>query len=498
MRKRGSGVLLHITSLPSPYGIGDFGPGAYAFADFLAASKQKYWQILPINPTDPVFDNSPYHSFASLAANPLLISPELLIQEGLLASRDLESLPELPNEKVDFSRVIPLKNKIYELAYDRFKGKACKEDFEEFCEEMASWLEDYAMFVALKSCFQKKVWSEWPSDIKNRESGTIQIYRSELYEEINKAKFFQYVLNKQWLRLKDYCNRNGILIFGDIPIYVVHDSVDVWTHPEIFKLDSEGEPVVVAGVPPDYFSETGQLWGNPLFRWDVLKRTGYGWWIRRLEHNLKLFDVIRIDHFRGFVGYWEIPAKASTAVDGKWVQAQAMDFFEHLDRMFPSLPVVAEDLGTITPDVEEIRRRFGFPGMKVLLFAFGEDNPDHPYLPHTYEKNWVVYTGTHDNNTVRGWFEKEANTEDKRRLFRYLGRHITEQEVHREFIELGMKSLADTFIVPMQDLLGLGEEARMNRPATKKGNWRWRLLPGQLTSLLAENFAELTKASDRA
>jgi 4-alpha-glucanotransferase len=306
------------------------------------------------------------------------------------------------------------------------------------------------------------------------------------------------VFYRQWNRLKDYCNRKGILIFGDIPIYVVHDSVDVWTHPELFKLDPDREPFVVAGVPPDYFSKTGQLWGNPLYRWDVLKRTGYDWWIRRLEHNLKLFDVVRIDHFRGLVGYWEIPARENTAVNGKWVQAEAMDFFDRLNQRFSTLPIVAEDLGTITPDVEEIRERFGFPGMKVLLFAFGEDNPDHPYLPHTYEKNCVVYTGTHDNNTVRDWFKTEAKTKDKRRLFQYLGHQVTEQDVHRAFIEMGMKSEADTFIVPMQDLLGLGAEARMNRPATKRGNWSWRLLPDKLTSLLAENFAELTQISNRA
>jgi 4-alpha-glucanotransferase len=498
MKTRGSGVLLHITSLASPYGIGDLGPAAYAFADFLAASKQKYWQILPVNPTDPVFDNSPYHSFSAFAANPLLISPELMTQEGLLTPEDIESLPEFPKERVDFDRGIPSRKKIFDVAYERFKQKGDIEDFEKYCAEMASWLEDYALFEALKSRFRKKVWSKWPSDIKDRKSGIMEIYRSELHEEIKKAKFLQHVFYRQWNRLKDYCNRKGILIFGDIPIYVVHDSVDVWTHPELFKLDPDREPFVVAGVPPDYFSKTGQLWGNPLYRWDVLKRTGYDWWIRRLEHNLKLFDVVRIDHFRGLVGYWEIPARENTAVNGKWVQAEAMDFFDRLNQRFSTLPIVAEDLGTITPDVEEIRERFGFPGMKVLLFAFGEDNPDHPYLPHTYEKNCVVYTGTHDNNTVRDWFKTEAKTKDKRRLFQYLGHQVTEQDVHRAFIEMGMKSEADTFIVPMQDLLGLGAEARMNRPATKRGNWSWRLLPDKLTSLLAENFAELTQISNRA
>jgi 4-alpha-glucanotransferase len=321
--------------------------------------------------------------------------------------------------------------------------------------------------------------------------------KSDLHEEMTKAKFLQHVFHRQWNRLKDYCNRKGILIFGDIPIYVVYDSVDVWTHPELFKLDSNREPLVVAGVPPDYFSKTGQLWGNPIYRWDELKRTGYEWWMKRLEHNLRLFDLARVDHFRGFVGYWEVPAGEKTAVNGKWVQAEAVDFFGRLNQRFPTLPIVAEDLGTITPDVEEVRERFGFPGMKVLLFAFGDDDPNHFYLPHTYEKNCVAYTGTHDNNTVRGWFTTEATTQDKIRLFRYLGHPVTEQNVHRAFIEMGMKSVADAFIVPMQDFLGLGVEARMNLPGTKRGNWRWRLLPDQLPSDGAEKFAELTELSGR-
>lgn len=498
MKTRGSGILLHITSLASRYGIGDLGPAAYDFADFLAAAKQKYWQILPNNPTDHIFDNSPYHSFSAFAANPLLISPELLIQEGLLELDDLESFAELPEGRVHFDRVIPSKKKIFDLAYERFQQKGNMEDFEKFCADMAYWLDDFTLFVALKSRFRNRVWNEWPPEIRDRKSEAMKIYKSELRKDIKRAKFLQHVFYRQWNSLKGYCNRRGILIFGDIPIYVVHDSVDVWTHPELFKLDPDREPFVVAGVPPDYFSQTGQLWGNPLYRWDVLKQTGYDWWIKRLEHNLKLFDVVRIDHFRGLVGYWEIPAKENTAVNGRWIQAEAMDFFDRLKQRFPTLPIVAEDLGTITPDVEEVRERFGIPGMKVLLFAFGEDNPDHPYLPHTYEKNCVAYTGTHDNNTVRGWFNSEAKTNDKKRLFQYLGHQVTEQDVHLAFIEMGIKSVADTFIVPMQDILGLGAEARMNRPATKRGNWRWRLLPDQMSSLAAEKFAELTDLSDRA
>ena len=498
LRNRGSGVLLHITSLPSDHGIGDLGPEAYAFVDFLAAAKQKYWQILPINPTDPVFDNSPYHSFSAFAANPLLISPDILEQEGFLDLQETGSFTVCPKDRVDFGTVILSKKTLWDFSYERFVQKGDLEDFEIFCEKMAGWLDDHALFLTLKSRFRQKAWSEWPPDIRDRRSGALEFYRSELRAEIKKEKFCQYLFFRQWKRLKGYCKGKGISVIGDIPIYVVHDSVDVWTHPELFKLERDRKPSAVAGVPPDYFSKTGQLWGNPLYRWDVLKQTGYDWWMKRLERNLDMFDVIRIDHFRGFVGYWEIPATEKTAVNGRWVSGEALDFFERLTQRFPALPIVAEDLGTITPDVDAIRKRFHIPGMKILLFAFGEDSPDHPYLPHTFEKNCVVYTGTHDNNTVKGWFRNEAREEDKNRVERYLGHRVLEQGVHWEFVEMGIKSAADTFIAPIQDILGLGEEARMNRPSTKKGNWQWRLTPGQLNSTVAERYARLTMSSSRA
>jgi 4-alpha-glucanotransferase len=496
--QRGSGVLLHITSLPSPYGIGDLGPGAYAFVDFLAASKQRYWQILPLNPTDFSCDNSPYHSFSAFAFNPLLISPEVLIEDGLLDPRDVGSLPFFPKESVDFRTVIPFKTKILSSAFEHFKQSEKKQGYEKFCEENVSWLDDYSLFIALKSRFRKRPWHKWPTEIRERQPTAINAVRSDLTHEIQKAKFIQYVFHKQWTILKSYCQRKGIEIIGDIPIYAVHNSVDVWTHSEMFKLDKDKRPNVVAGVPPDYFSKTGQLWGNPLYRWDVMQQRKYDWWIERIAHNLKLFDWVRIDHFRGFVGYWEIPAKEITAIHGRWIKAPAMDFFKTMKRKFQSLPIVAEDLGIITPDVKKIMDFFAFPGMKVLLFAFVEDNPEHPYLPHTYERNCLVYTGTHDNNTVQGWFKGEAKQEDKKRLFHYIGRTVPEKEIHWEFIRLGGMSIANTLIVPMQDILGLGVEARMNRPATKTGNWRWRFLPEQLTSSLADRFREITKASGRA
>lgn len=489
---------MHLTSLPSSYGVGDLGPAAYEFADFLSSSNQRYWQILPLNPTDPITDHSPYNSFSAFGLNPLLISPHSMVEEGWLDRKDAESSFVFPAAGIDFDRVVRLKRTIFNLAFKRFRETRNRAVFDEFCEENSSWLEDYALFLALKSRFQGKAWTEWPVAARDRHPDTLETMKIELRENLEKAKFFQFIFYHQWIELKKYCNRKGISIFGDLPIYVVHDSVDVWTHPELFELDSNKKPLVVAGVPPDYFSRTGQLWGNPIYRWEVLKETGYDWWIMRMEHNLKLFDLVRIDHFRGLVGYWEVPAGEKTAINGRWVQAPAMDFFDELTRRIPSLPIVAEDLGTITPDVKEVMKHFGFPGMKVLLFAFGEDNPDHPYLPHNYPKNCIVYTGTHDNNTVKGWFENESNIEDRKRLFGYLGRQINKEEVSWEFIKMGELSAANVFISPLQDILGLGEDARMNRPGTKRGNWRWRLRPGQLTALLSERLAELTKRSNRA
>ena len=351
--------------------------------------------------------------------------------------------------------------------------------------------------MAIKTHFRGRVWSEWPVGLRDRYPEAIKSIKKDLHDEIEMHKLLQYVFIQQWLLLKSYCHGKGIHIIGDMPIYVDHDSVDCWTHPDIFKLDKNKRPCAVSGVPPDYFSRTGQLWGNPLYRWDVLKKKGYDWWIRRIENNMKLYDIVRIDHFRGFVGYWEVPAKEKTAVKGKWAKAPALDFFNQLKKRFHRLPMIAEDLGFITPDVEKVIEHFEFPRMKVLLFAFGKNNPMHSYLPHAYEKNCVVYTGTHDNNTVRGWFKREAKHEDKRRVFQYLGRKVSEQEMHWEFIRLAMMSVANMVIIPLQDVLGLGEEARMNRPATSKGNWQWRLLPELLTSSLTAKLLEITESYGR-
>jgi 4-alpha-glucanotransferase len=498
MKRRGSGILLHIISLPSPYGIGDLGPWAYKFADFLAETKQGFWQILPLNPTNPAYGNSPYSSFSAFAANKLLISPELMVQEGLLTKRDLEPLPFFSKGGCGYDAVISYKEELFNRAYERFtKNKTDEYDYERFCLENSDWLGDFSLFVVLKEHFYGKVWNGWQREIRDREPDSLQKAKGQFKNRIDKEKFFQFIFFKQWFSLKNYCNQKGIQFIGDMPLYVNYDSTDVWANPEIFELTEEKKPLVVSGVPPDYFSQTGQLWGNPIYKWNTLRETGYRWWIQRIAHNLNLYDSVRIDHFRGFVAYWEVPAGEKTAINGRWVEAPAEDFFNVLLKRFSYLPIIAEDLGIITPEVREIMRRFKLPGMRVLLFAFGEDPSRHPYAPHNYVEECAVYTGTHDNNTVRGWFEKEATLEEKKRLFRYLGREVTADEVHWEFIRLAMMSVANLAIVPIQDILGLGEEARMNRPATLESNWRWRLLPEQLTPSLARKFREITEIYGR-
>jgi 4-alpha-glucanotransferase len=498
MKRRGSGILLHITSLPSFYGIGDLGPSAYKFVDFLSETKQSFWQILPLTLINEAHGNSPYSSISAFAGNTLLISPQLLVEDSLLSPSDIECPPSFPREKVVYKAVTEYKTGLFRLAYDNFKNRKQKDSrFEKFCKENQYWLDDYVLFVTLKENFSGAVWTEWPEDIRDRKGEVSKKLKGKLKDKIEMEKFLQYVFYKQRHSLRAYCNSRDIQIIGDMPIYVNYDSADVWANPEIFKLDENKKPVFVAGVPPDYFSSTGQLWGNPVYNWEALKKTGYAWWMRLIERNLKLFDIIRLDHFRGLVAYWEVPAGEETAINGRWVEVPVRDFFDKLLRRFPSLPIIAEDLGIITPDVRKIVDLYGFPGMKVLLFAFGDDLATNPYVPHNHVKNCVVYTGTHDNNTAKGWFRKEARPEDKQRLFQYLGREVPEETVHRELIRMAMMSVADLVIIPMQDILGLGEESRMNVPATVDGNWGWRLLPEQLTPSLIASLSELTRIYGR-
>ena len=494
MNNRGSGILLHITSLPSPFGIGDLGPWAYRFADFLSQTKQQYWQILPLTPTDLISGNSPYNSISASAGNTLLISPDMMVASGFLTKEDIAAPPAFQDGRCDYAAVIPYKMSLFHLAYERFKmDKHERNPYEEFCSLQKEWLEDFALFVVIKNHCNGQVWSEWTRGLRDRSPEDLANIKNDCYDEIEREKFLQYLFFKQWFSLKQYCNDRGIKLIGDIPIYVNYDSADVWTHTKIFKLDKVKKPLSVAGVPPDYFSKTGQLWGNPIYRWDVLKTTGFKWWSQRIAHNLQLVDVLRIDHFRGFVAFWEVPSTEKTAVNGEWVKAPAVDFFTSLLKKFPVDSFIAEDLGVITSDVREIMNRFGFQGMRVLLFAFGEDLPTHPYLPHNYIPSCIVYTGTHDNNTARGWFDNETSPQDRQRLSRYLGREVSGEQVPKKLIRLAMMSIANTVITPMQDILGLGEEARMNRPSVTRGNWEWRLLPDQLSPASVSWLREITE-----
>jgi len=499
MKKRGSGILLHITSLPSAYGVGDLGPGAYGFADFLAENRQSYWQILPLSPTTEAYGNSPYSSVSTFAGNTLLLSPDFLVRDGLVPKKEIESKPSFPDGRCDYSGAIAYKERLLARAYQEFvKSGKMRDRFAQFCEDQASWLDTYALFIAIKKRQEGRPWNEWPPELRDRSAGGIEKVRGESAADIEKEKFSQFLFFTQWRALKEYCNRRGVQMMGDMPIYVSYDSADAWANASIFKLDGEKRPFALSGVPPDYFSATGQLWGNPVYNWDALRSTGYAWWIERLSHILTLHDVVRIDHFRGLVAFWEVPAHEKNAVNGQWVRVPVDDFFNALFKRFFNLPIIAEDLGIITADVREAITRLGFPGMKVLLFAFGEDNPMHIYLPHTYQRNFVVYTGTHDNNTARGWFDHEARPEDRERLFRYIGRHVQPEEVNWELIRLAMMSIADISIVPMQDILGLGQEAQMNRPSVARGNWEWRFESAQLTEGIGRRLRSLTETYGRA
>jgi 4-alpha-glucanotransferase len=498
MNTRGSGILLHITSLPSPFGIGDLGPQAYKFAEFLFQAQQSYWQVLPLNPTDQACGNSPYSSISAYAGNTMLISPELLLDAGFLTDEDVAEVPQFPASRCDYSTVIPYKVELLRRAYNRFKVTGIERAaFNDFCVRHRDWLDDYALFVVIKNLNEGKIWNEWAEAFRDRDAKSLKHIKNDCRDEVECEQFLQYLFFKQWLSLKTYCNERGIRIIGDIPIYVNFDSADVWMNTGIFKLDKEKKPLCAAGVPPDYFSATGQLWGNPVYRWEVLAKTKFKWWLQRIAHNLTLIDVLRIDHFRGFVAFWEVPAPEKTAVNGTWVAAPATAFFNALVKKFPSIPLIAEDLGLITDDVREVMKRFGFPGMKVLQFAFGEDLPTHPYLPHNYLRDCVVYTGTHDNNTTRGWFEHEATPEEKVRLSEYLGREISAEEVSISLIQLAMMSAANTAIFPLQDILGLGEDARMNRPSTARGNWEWRCTADQNSTSAREKLLALTRTYGR-
>ncbi|MFQ5340442.1 MAG: 4-alpha-glucanotransferase, partial [Anaerolineae bacterium] len=481
---------LHPTSLPGPFGIGELGQPAYQFVEFLHAGGQRLWQVLPLGPTG--YGDSPYQSFSAFAGNPLLISLDELVKEGALSPSDVADAPRFPAGRVDYGPVIDFKMPILRRSFERFKAHASwaqRGEFTAFCDAHGHWLDDFVLFMAVKDHFDGAAWNTWGTDIATRDADAVSAVARELDDQIEFHRYLQFQFFRQWLALKRYANQQGIRIIGDIPIFVAYDSAETWSNPDLFYFDEAGKPTVVAGVPPDYFSPTGQLWGNPLYRWDVMAETGYTWWIERFRAALGLFDIVRVDHFRGFEAYWEVPATEKTAVKGRWVKGPGADLFHVVEQALGKLPIIAEDLGVITPEVEEIRNAFGFPGMKVLQFAFDSDATNE-FLPHNYERNCVVYTGTHDNDTTCGWFESRPAKEQDF-VLKYLGSDGS--EIHWDFIRLAFSSVADAAIVPLQDVFGLGNEARMNFPSRASGNWTWRYTPDMLTDDIAARLHTLAE-----
>jgi 4-alpha-glucanotransferase len=491
LRKRASGILMYITSLPSKYGIGDFGPAAYEFADFLKDAGQSFWQILPLNYTTAKTGYSPYNCASAFAGNPLLISPDLLYRDGLLRKDQIRPVSVFPQTAVDYARASSYKSRLLSLAFERFTAlrgsghgsRATGHDFQKFCENNKFWLENFATFVAIsRPSSLVPLLPQGQACPRESVDGSGHEARAKGHD-FERECFLQYVFYKQYFDLKSYCRQRGIKVIGDIPIYVAYDSADVWAHPEVFKLDRAKKPKYVAGVPPDYFSRTGQLWRNPVYNWKYLEDTDFAWWMDRIRYNLRLYDLVRIDHFRGLCAYWQVPAGSKTAIGGRWVKAPKDKFFAALFKQIPSAQIFAEDLGHITADVREIMDKYNIPGTRVLQFGFAcpersrRDGGTHsnPHHPANISGNCLVYTGTHDNNTARGWFRNDATEDQKRRLSDYCGRRISAENVHWEMIRLAMESAARVAIIPMQDVLGLGAEARMNHPARAKGNWLWRL-----------------------
>jgi 4-alpha-glucanotransferase len=472
--KRSAGILLHITSLPSPFGIGDLGSHAYQFADFLNRAGQKYWQILPLTPIDGTQSYSPYSSVSAMAGNVLLVSPERLYEEGYLVKGDLAELKSTAADRVNYQKAIQAKMKLFTRAYKNSKSQK-KAAFEAFCDREAYWLDDFALFMALKSSHKNSPWYEWSDNYKLRNLKSLLKFSSESQAEINFIKWLQFIFFDQWKDLKRYCNDLNIKILGDLPFYVSYDSVDVWSRQEIFKLNKNGSMAWVAGVPPDYFNEDGQLWGMPVYRWEILKDQGYDWWLKRIRKNMELVDLLRLDHFRAFADYWEVPAKEKTAVRGEWKLGPGEHFFNVLKQEFGKLPFIAEDLGDISDAVHKLRIAFKLPGMKVLQFAFGDEMAKSDHIPHNFNTNFFVYTGTHDNNTTVGWYRKELKEKIREQIQRYIGVAVNDKNIHEELIRMAYASVAKTAIIPMQDVLGLDEKSRMNVPASTTKNWQWRL-----------------------
>jgi 4-alpha-glucanotransferase len=497
-----SGILLHPTSLPGRFGIGELGPEAFRFLDFLAAAQQQLWQVLPLGPTG--YGDSPYQCFSAFAGNPLLVSLDRLVEEGLLGAKDVEGA-SFPATEVDYGAVMDFKLPRLETAYERARLKPeVMARFEAFCREKSAWLDDYALFMAVKEAHDNVAWTHWEPDIRARRPAALKRWRKERAEAVRARQFAQFLFFGQWGAVKHAARERGIQIMGDIPIFVAHDSADVWASPQLFRLKDDGRPEVVAGVPPDYFSATGQLWGNPLYRWDEMARRSYGWWLDRFRATFELVDRVRLDHFRGFEAYWEVPAGEKTAIHGKWVKGPGAALFEALRAGLGELPIVAENLGVITPEVEALREQFGFPGMAILQFAWGSDPQGSTFLPHNYPRHIVVYTGTHDNDTTVGWWTagvgdstRSAEEVERERDFARRYMNTDGREIHWDFIRTLLASVAEVAIVPLQDVLGKGSEARMNLPGRPGGNWRWRFKADEITPAVQQRLLLYTETYGR-
>lgn len=495
--KRASGIILHPTSLPGPYGIGDLGPAAHTFVDLLRDSGCSVWQVMPLGPTG--YGDSPYQCFSAFAGNPLLVSPDLLVEEGLLSPPELEDLPAFEPESVDYSIAIDAKMGLLELAWEHFQEEATdwqQSRFERFLisKTTKGWLTDYTLFRALKDAHDGAEWVKWDPALRDRAPEALAQARETYAPQTRKQAFFQWLFFEQWASLRRYANQNGIQILGDVPIFVAHDSADAWANPAEFYLDPTGRPTVVAGVPPDYFSPTGQLWGNPLYRWEKMQEDDFSWWIERLEGAFQLYDWVRLDHFRGFQAYWEVPGGDETAMNGRWVEAPGEAFFEAVQKALGDKVIIAEDLGLITPEVNALRAAAGFPGMKILQFAFGDD-ASNEYLPHNVEPQSVIYTGTHDNDTTLGWYEK-ASDKERDRVRRYLG--VDGGDICWDMIRSALASVSQVALFPMQDILQVGSEGRMNTPGKSTGNWSWRFRLEQVTEATVCRLMEWNQLYGRA
>lgn len=508
---RSSGLICHPSSLPGRFGIGDLGPQAYRFVDVLARTGQTLWQVLPLGPTG--YGDSPYMCLSAFGGNPLLISPDDLARDGLLRYSEIANPPVFNRRRVQYGRVQDYKTGLLEQAYARFENgpdKTLREEYERFCEEQKAWLDEYALFKALKEAHQQRSWSDWDPAVARRDADALDEWRERLRDRIDFQKFLQWIFFRQWDGLKRYANEKGVQIIGDIPIYVAYDSADVWANQHLFRLDEEGRPLAVAGVPPDYFSATGQRWGNPIYRWAEMKKSGYRWWVERFRMEFTKCDILRLDHFRGFEAFWEIPASEATAVNGRWVKGPGADLFHvvrgGLNEAGITMRIIAEDLGVITSQVDALREELGFPGMRVLQMAFGREPKASDYRPHNHVPNSVVYTATHDHNTTVGWFTAEAGTQSTQSIEdveaerdlvrRYVG--TDGREVHWDFVRLALSSVAWIAVIPLQDVLGLGTDARMNRPGSGGGNWEWRFTLDMLTQGIERRLASMTDAYERS